>query len=234
MADGASSARILIVEDDTTLRESLQYTLKNEGYAVMTAADGYAALRAAQEAQPNLVLLDLMLPGIDGLEVCRVLRRTSSVPIMMLTAKREEIDKVLGLELGADDYLTKPFSMRELLARVRAMLRRGDLNGQHDVPVPVLESGDLTVDLVRHEASRNHAPLHLKPREFDLLAFFMRHRGRAFDRERLLDQVWGYDFAGAGRTVDVHIRWLREKIEDEPSRPVRLTTVRGTGYRFEG
>ncbi len=234
MPDDARSARILIVEDDTTLRESLQYTLKNEGYAVTTASDGIAALRAAQEAQPNLVLLDLLLPGIDGLEVCRVLRRTSNVSIMMLTAKREEIDKVLGLELGADDYLTKPFSMRELLARVRAMLRRGDLNGQRDLPVPVLESGDLIVDLVRHEASRNQVPLHLKPREFDLLAFFMRHRGRAFDRERLLDQVWGYEFAGAGRTVDVHIRWLREKIEDEPSRPVRLTTVRGTGYRFEG
>ena len=234
MTDEEPSAHILVVEDDTTLRESLQYTLKNEGYAVTTAADGNAALRAAQEAQPNLVLLDLMLPGIDGLEVCRVLRRTSRVPIMMLTAKREEIDKVLGLEMGADDYLTKPFSMRELLARVRAILRRSNINGQHDIQVPVLESGDLTVDLVRHEASRSNAPLQLKPREFDLLTYFMRHRGQALERERLLDQVWGYEFAGTGRTVDVHIRWLREKIEQDPSRPVRLTTVRGTGYRFEG
>jgi DNA-binding response OmpR family regulator len=173
-----------------------------------------------------------MLPVISGLEVCRLLRREMSVPILMLTAKSDEVDKVVGLELGADDYVTKPFSMRELLARVRALLRRAETASIIEADVVI--TGDLQVDLRKREASRGGQALHLKPKEYDLLVFLLRNRGRAFTREQFLDQIWGYDFVGDTRTVDVHMRWLRQKIEDEPDKPTRLVTVRGVGYRFDG
>ncbi len=223
--------KILIVEDEPTLLATLRYNLEREGYAVATAPDGEAALALARGERPHLIMLDVMLPKMDGLEVCRILRRETAVPILMLTAKTEEVDKVVGLELGADDYVTKPFSMRELLARVRALLRRAERSPDGGES---LTTGDLLVDLAKRQVSRAGVALPLKPKEYELLAFLTRNRGRAFTRDQLLSQVWGYDFAGDSRTVDVHVRWLREKIEDEPSKPTRLITVRGTGYRFEG
>ncbi len=223
--------KILIVEDETTLLATLRYNLEREGYAVATAPDGEVALSLARSERPHLIVLDIMLPRLDGFEVCRILRREMSIPILMLTAKTEEVDKVVGLELGADDYVTKPFSMRELLARVRALLRRAERSPQAEAES--LSTGDLTVDMAKRLVYRAGYPLTLKPKEYELLAFLARNRGRAFTRDQLLNQVWGYDFAGDTRTVDVHVRWLREKIEDEPSKPTRLITVRGTGYRFE-
>jgi DNA-binding response OmpR family regulator len=224
--------KILIVEDEPTLVSTLKYNFEHEGFQVATATDGEAALGAARSERPDLVILDLMLPKMDGLEVCRILRRESATPILMLTAKAEEVDKVVGLEIGADDYVTKPFSTRELLARVRALLRRAE------APPPsgdeVLVTGDLRVDQRKRQAFKGSEPLALKPKEYELLAFLARNQGRAFTRDQLLNQIWGYDFAGDSRTVDVHVRWLRQKIEDEPSAPVRLITVRGLGYRFEG
>jgi DNA-binding response OmpR family regulator len=171
-----------------------------------------------------------MLPVMDGLEVCRILRRETKLPILMLTAKGEEVDKVVGLELGADDYVTKPFGMRELLARVRALLRRSESPADAET----LTSGDLQIDLKRREASRGGEAMDLKPKELELLTYLFRNKGRAFTREQLLRDVWGYDFYGDSRTVDVHVRWLRQKIESEPAKPVRLITVRGIGYRFDG
>jgi DNA-binding response OmpR family regulator len=223
--------KILVVDDEPTLVATLKYNLERENYEVMTASDGEAALEAARSNAPDLIVLDVMLPEMSGLEVCRILRKETSVPILMLTAKGEEVDKVVGLELGADDYVTKPFGMPELMARVRAMLRRAARPGQ---PTDAVSSGDLRMDLMRREATRDGVPIALKPKEFDLLSFFMRHPGRAFTREELLNQVWGYEFAGDTRTVDVHLRWLRQKIEPEPGRPTRLITVRSVGYRFEG
>ena len=226
---------ILVVEDEENLLETLRYRLSTEGYTVITAADGQQALEQARTHKPDLLLLDLMLPVMDGLEVCRILRKETAVPILILTAKDDEVDKVVGLELGADDYVTKPFSMRELLARVKALLRRAAApSGDPDLPTDeVLSAGDLRVDLAAHRCWRGSTPMELKPREFELLAFLMRNRGRAFSRDQLLDRVWGYDTAIDIRTVDVHIRWLREKIEIEPSHPKHLATVRGVGYRFE-
>jgi DNA-binding response OmpR family regulator len=224
--------KILIVEDEPTLLATLRYNLEREGYAVATAPDGELALSLARSERPHLVVLDIMLPKLDGFEVCRILRRETAVPILMLTAKTDEVDKVVGLELGADDYVTKPFSMRELLARVRALLRRAERSPQSEAES--IATGDLVVDLAKRIVFRASRALALKPKEYELLAFLARNRGRAFTRELLLNQVWGYDFAGDSRTVDVHVRWLREKIEDEPSKPTRLITVRGTGYRFEG
>ena len=209
---------------------TVKYNLERDGYQVLTAGDGEQAMSLARSRRPDLVILDLMLPVMDGLEVCRLLRRESSLPILMLTAKAEEVDKVVGLEMGADDYLTKPFGMRELVARVRALLRRTDTTPE----VESLVSGDIMVDLRRRQAFRAGDPLDLKPKELELLMFLVRNRGRAFTREQLLRDVWGYDFFGDSRTVDVHVRWLRQKIETEPAKPVRLVTVRGTGYRFEG
>jgi DNA-binding response OmpR family regulator len=224
--------KILVVDDEPTLVATLQYNLEREGYRVATAPDGESALTSAQTDRPDLVILDLMLPGLSGLEVCRILRKEMTAPILMLTAKTEEVDKVVGLELGADDYVTKPFGMRELLARVRALLRRADT--PPDSQAQVLTSGDVEIDLAGRQALRKREPLILKPKEFELLGFFVRNKGRAFTREQLLNQIWGYGFAGDTRTVDVHMRWLREKIEDEPAKPTRLITVRGVGYRFEG
>jgi DNA-binding response OmpR family regulator len=230
-----------VVDDEPTLVETLAYNFKREGYEVITATTGLEALEKARQGQPDLVVLDVMLPGIDGFEVCRRLRQETTAPILMLTAKDEEIDKVLGLELGADDYLTKPFSLRELLARVRAALRRVEmLSGSQGGPAQAgmnnqtLTSGDLVVDLNRHEIRRNDVALVLKPKEYDLLAFLVQHRGQALTREALLERVWGYDYPGDTRTVDVHVRWLREKIEDDPSNPHRLLTLRNVGYKFEG
>ncbi len=224
--------KILVVDDEPTLVATLKYNLEQAGYQVSTAPDGEAALAVARSQRPDLIVLDLMLPRLDGLEVCRILRREMSAPVLMLTAKSDEVDKVVGLELGADDYVTKPFSMRELLARVRALLRRAETAPAEEREL--LASGDLSVDLRRREASRNGAPLAIKPKEYDLLVFLLRNRGRAFTRDQLLNQIWGYDFAGDTRTVDVHMRWLRQKIEGEPAKPTRLITVRGVGYRFDG
>ncbi len=224
--------KILVVDDEPTLVATLRYNLEREGFAVDTASDGESGLAAARANRPDLILLDLLLPVMDGFEVCRILRRETTAPILMLTAKTDEIDKVVGLELGADDYVTKPFSMRELLARVRALLRRAETTPPEEAEV--LLAGDLQVDLRRREASRGGQALALKPKEFDLLTFLLRNRGRAFTRDQLLNQVWGYDFAGDTRTVDVHVRWLRKSIEDVPARPSRLITVRGVGYRFDG
>lgn len=235
--------KILVVEDEPSLVETLEYYLKRQGYQVRTARDGLTALDVARQEQPDAIILDIMLPGIDGFEVCRILRRETAVPILMLTARDEEIDKVVGLEVGADDYLTKPFSMRELLARVKALLRRMRLiNEQMGAPVAApaaaaqekLAFGNLGIDLARREAALDGQALPLKPKELDLLIYLARHRGVALSRDQILEKVWGWDYAGGTRTVDVHVRWLREKIEAAPANPTRIITVRGTGYRFEG
>jgi DNA-binding response OmpR family regulator len=226
----APARTVLLVDDEPTLVATVKYNLERDGFQVLTAGDGEAAMNLARARRPDLVILDLMLPVMDGLEVCRLLRRESGLPILMLTAKAEEVDKVVGLEMGADDYLTKPFGMRELVARVRALLRRTESTPE----VESLVSGDLMIDLRRRQAFRDSRALELKPKELELLIFLARNRGRAFTREQLLRDVWGYDFFGDSRTVDVHVRWLRQKIEVEPAKPVRLVTVRGTGYRFEG
>lgn len=231
-----SAKKILIVEDEETLLEALRYNLEKEGYTVVTAVDGMQALDSARSESPDLIILDIMLPQLDGFEVCRILRKDVNVPILMLTAREDEIDKVLGLELGADDYMVKPFSMRELKARIKALLRRAAAQSEPEGggEDTVLQLGDLTIDLGRHEVTLAEAAVRLKPKEFDLLVFLSRNKGRVFSREHLLERVWGYDFAGDTRTVDVHIRWLREKIESDPSKPRRLITVRGTGYKIEG
>ena len=228
-----SAGKILIVEDEETLLEVLRYNLDKEGYDVVTAADGIQALNSARSESPDLIILDIMLPVLDGFEVCRILRKDMTVPIIMLTAKEEEIDKVLGLELGADDYMVKPFSMRELKARVKVILRRAALQAKPGEG-GVLRIADLTVDLDKHQVSVGEDSVSLTPKEFDLLAYLAGNKGMVFSREHLLERVWGYDYIGDIRTVDVHIRWLREKLEAEPSKPRRLITVRGTGYRIEG
>jgi DNA-binding response OmpR family regulator len=230
--------KILLVDDDMTLVETLALNLRNVGYRVATAASGGAALEQAQAEQPDLVILDLMLPELDGLSVCRNLRQSSDVPILMLTARTGELDKIVGLESGADDYLTKPFSLGELQARIRALLRRASRRANGDE----LHSGDptagagqgLTLNLVSRRAYLGDRELLLSPREFSLLAELMRQRGAVLTRDLLLNRIWGADFYGDTRTVDVHIRWLREKIEADPANPTRIVTVRGIGYRFEG
>jgi len=229
---------ILVVEDDSTLRDILVYNLQKEGYRTIQAADGTVALESARREKPDLVLLDLMLPQLSGFEVCRILRQETTIPILILTARADEVDKVVGLELGADDYMTKPFSMRELLARIRAMLRRADMLRQPmeetaKASPAILRAGQIEVDISRHTVTRNGTALELTPKEFDLLVFLIHNRGRVFSRDILLERVWGYDYAGDTRTVDVHIRWLRQKIELDPDHPVRIITVRGVGYKFE-
>jgi DNA-binding response OmpR family regulator len=232
--------KILVVEDDLTLLETLEYSLMREQYEVFKARDGPSALELARQQHPDLIILDLMLPGLDGLQVCRILRQEMNVPILILTARAQEVDKVVGLEMGADDYITKPFSMRELLARVKAQLRRVRLSRQDaDLDaLPVqgekLVFDDLLIDLSRREVLRGQEVLHFKPKEFDLLVFLARNRGIALSRDLILERVWGWDFDGGTRTVDVHVRWLRAKIEDDPANPTRIITVRGVGYRFEG
>ena len=230
----------MIVEDEPVLLETLVYNLTRQGYLVESAGDGYVALDLARRSNPDLILLDVMLPGLDGFEVCRILRQEMNVPILMLTARDDEIDRVIGLEIGADDYITKPFSMRELMARVKAQLRRVRLLREEAevqtelVPKEVLRFENLVIDMTRREALLAEKPLPLKPKEFDLLLFLARHRGQALSRELILSQVWGWRYSGGSRTVDVHIRWLRAKIEPDPAQPSRIVTVRGVGYRFEG
>lgn len=228
--------KVLVVEDDAAIREALTYNLTREGYEVQAVGDGAAAVAAVRKAEPNLVVLDLMLPAMDGFDVTRALRTDSKVPILMLTARDDEIDRVLGLELGADDYLTKPFSMRELLARVKAMLRRVQMEHSEVQPTAgeQVVSGNLAIDITRHEVKLGGKVLELKPKEFELLMFLMQNRGRAYTREQLLEKVWGWEFSGGSRTVDVHVRWLRSRIEADAENPQRIITVRGVGYRFEG
>ena len=227
--------KILIVEDDLNLLSTLEYNLRKEGYLVITAVDGAQAVKTSRREKPDLIILDVMLPKMNGFEVCRILRKETTVPILILTAKVEETDKIVGLEIGADDYMSKPFSMRELLARVRAVLRRAKMAE----PAPadektLLKINDLEIDPARHRASLRQTVLELSPKEYDLLVFLARNRGLVFNREQLLEKVWGYDYAGDTRTVDVHIRWLRQKIEADPQKPKYLITVRGTGYKLEG
>jgi two-component system OmpR family response regulator len=225
---------VLIVEDDQSLLSVLEYNLAKEGYNVVTAADGVEALEAARRVKPDLIILDIMLPKMNGFEVCRILRKEMTIPILMLTAREDEIDKVVGLDLGADDYVTKPFGMRELLARVRAMLRRVEMQAPKPAETTLLKVGDIEVDIGRHTATKRGCKLDLSPKEFDLLAFLTKNKGLVFSRDHLLEKIWAYDYLGGTRTVDVHMRWLREKIEDNPGRPKYLVTVRGVGYKLEG
>ena len=230
-----AETKILIVEDDPNLLAALKYSVSKENYNVVTAVDGAEALEVARKEQPDLVILDIMLPKLSGLEVCRILCKEMNIPILMLTAKSEEIDKVVGLEIGADDYMTKPFSMRELLARVRAMLRRTQMTRPLIAPgQEVLKFNDMEIDIGRHLVLLNGSEVALSPKEFDLLVFLASNKGFVFSREQLLEKVWGYDYTGDTRSVDVHVRWLRQKIENEPANPKRLITVRGAGYKLEG
>jgi DNA-binding response OmpR family regulator len=231
--------KVLIVEDEAALQESLAYTLKREGYEVSSASDGPKGLELARSWKPDLILLDVMLPLMDGFDVCKALRMESDVPIIILSARSDEIDRVVGLEIGADDYVIKPFSMRELVIRIKARIKAYDQirSLKENNPTASKEKlvfGDLIVDLIRHEALLGGKPLQLKPKEFELLAYLVENRGRALTREVILDKVWGWDFVGESRTVDVHIRWLRSKIEKDENNPERIVTVRGAGYRFEG
>ena len=229
-------AKVLLVDDEPNLLHTLRYSLRQAGYDVATAATGEEALAQARGERPDVVVLDVMLPGLDGFEVCRQLRAESSVPILMLSARTDEVDRVVGLEVGADDYLTKPFSARELLARVKAMLRRREMLRQELAQRPpgeeTLTSDDLEVDVRGHRVALAGRPLALKPKEFDLLTFLLRHRGHVFSAEQLLERVWGYTDTSDPRTVPVHVRTLREKLEVDPSHPRRIETVRGVGYRF--
>jgi two-component system phosphate regulon response regulator PhoB len=237
-ADIGQASRILLVEDEELIREMLVVALEEEGYGVVTAADGRTAVEYLKSFEPNsgeicfdLVILDLMLPQINGLDICRLLRHQGNpVPIMMLSAKGSETDRVLGLEVGADDYLTKPFSMRELVARCRALLRRQRLSALPQLPV--LKYKEVTLNPQECRVLVRNQEVSLSPKEFRLLELFMSYARRVWSREQLLDQVWGPDFVGDSKTVDVHIRWLREKLEQDPSRPEYIVTVRGFGYRF--
>jgi DNA-binding response OmpR family regulator len=223
---------ILVVDDETTLRETLVEALELEGYRAIPAADGREALIRFRADQPDLVLLDLMLPELSGVEVCRIMRAESPVPIIMLTARDGEVDKVVGLELGADDYVTKPFSLRELTARIRAIFRRAEQLAATQALPPLVDVGRVQVDLAGHRVLRDGQVVPLKPKAFELLAFLVRNPGQVFTRDQLLEKVWGYDYAGESRTVDVHVHWLRAELEDDPAAPELLQTVRGVGYVF--
>jgi DNA-binding response OmpR family regulator len=237
------TASILVVEDEPSLQETLIYNLEKEGFTVRSEANGLEAITTARSLKPDLVILDVMLPGIDGFEVCRILRQEMNMPILMLTARAEEIDRVVGLEVGADDYLTKPFSMRELLARVRAQLRRSRVIQEEleklkqvpaDIAIEKITFDNLEINLTRRDVSLDGEVINMKPKEYELLLFFAQHHRQMLSREFILERVWGWDYIGDSRTVDVHVRWLRQKIEKDPANPVRLVTVRGGGYRFEG
>lgn len=221
--------KIMVVDDEPTLVAALKFNLEKEGYDVVTAADGERAIATARAEAPDLVLLDLMLGGLHGFEVCRLLRRDSAVPIIMLTARTEEVDKIVGLEIGADDYVTKPFSMKELIARVRARLRTAETARR---PEQFLAHEDLRVDTMGRIVTRSDGPVSLKPKEFDLLVYLMKNRGRVLSRDQLLQAVWHYEGFDQTRTVDVHIGRLRDKIEEDPANPALIITVRGSGYRF--
>ncbi|MBQ9985153.1 MAG: response regulator transcription factor [Oscillospiraceae bacterium] len=227
--------KILVVEDEKAIADILDFNLKKEGYTVVCAYDGEEGLRAALEDKPDLILLDVMLPKLDGFEVCKSVRKTSNVPIIMLTAREEEVDKILGLELGADDYITKPFSMRELMARIKANVRRGaapvaEVQEQSDENRLVF--GNIVINLRSLDVSKNGTKLELTPREFDLIKFLATQPNQVFSREVLMENVWKYDYYGDLRTVDVTVRRLREKLEDDPANPVRIVTRRGAGYMF--
>jgi len=220
---------ILIVEDEKSISEIIAFNLKKEGYEVLTAYDGVTGLKLALEKKPELILLDIMMPGMDGFNVCKKIRQTSEVPIIMLTARSEEVDKVLGLEIGADDYVTKPFSPRELMARVKANLRKKGVEQEED---DVITSADIVIDLKKYTVMKGNEPLSLTSREFDLIAFLAKKKGQVFSREQLLEQVWGYEYFGDARTVDVTIRRLRTKLEAKPEQPKYVLTKRGVGYYF--
>lgn len=224
---------ILVVEDEEVVRETLAYNLQQEGYQVLATGDGSEALQIIRERRPDLIVLDIMLPGMDGLSVCRAIRRDKEIayiPIIMLTARGTQGDKMVGLDSGADDYITKPFGLGEFLARVRAVLRRAE--GQA-APYREVKAGDITADLVARRVRRGSQEVQLSQKEFDLLVELMRNQGAVLSRDLILARVWGYDFFGGSRTVDVHVRWLREKLEDDPSHPHYIVTVWGVGYRFE-
>jgi DNA-binding response OmpR family regulator len=223
-------SRILLVDDETNLRHTVGYALRREGHEVATAEDGEKGLEAFRATNPDLVILDLMLPRMDGLAVCRAIRRESDVPVIMLTARDTELDTVVGLEVGADDYLTKPFSMVELVARIRALLRRAA--PRHGTPPERVELHGLAIDVARRRVTVEGTEIELKPREFDLLAHLAGSPGRVFTREQLLASVWGLDYSGDPRTVDTHVKTLRERLSDEAERPRWIETVRGVGYRF--
>ena len=224
--------KVLVVDDELPIVEVIAYNLRKEGYLTCTAIDAEQCIEVVRTEKPDLIILDVMLPSASGFEVCRALRRQSSVPIIMLTARADETDRVVGLELGADDYITKPFSIRELMARVKAVLRRAQPN---EIPAAaVVKAGQLPIDSHRYEVTVDGKKVDLSPKEFDLLRFLVTHPGQVFSRQALLDRVWGADAYVEDRTIDVHIRWLREKIEPLPSRPERLLTVRGVGYKFRG
>jgi DNA-binding response OmpR family regulator len=235
------SETVLVVEDELSLQETLAYNLKKEGYIVESVGDGLAALESARRLKPDLIVLDIMLPEMDGFEVARTLRKEMTTAILMLTARDDEIDRVVGLEVGADDYLTKPFSMRELLARVKAQLRRTRLlreemgkSGEPAQKHETLKFDNLVINLTRREVTLDEVPIPLKPKEYELLLFLGEHKSQMLSRQFVLERVWGWDFIGDSRTVDVHIRWLRQKIEKDSANPTRIITVRGGGYRFEG
>lgn len=223
--------RVLVIEDEESYREALSYMLRKEGFDVVEAPDGAEGLAEYDRGGADIVLLDLMMPGMSGTEVCRQLRLQSTVPVIMVTARDAEVDKVVGLELGADDYVTKPFSQRELLARIRAVLRRGQ---EVELVPDVIESGGVRMDVERHEVSVDGAPVRLALKEFELLEMLLRNAGRVMTRGQLIDRVWGADYVGDTKTLDVHIKRLRSKIEEDPARPVHLVTVRGLGYKFDG
>jgi DNA-binding response OmpR family regulator len=229
----AALTRILLVDDEPLIADSLSYSLRREGFEVKAVGDGTQALQEVEDFEPDLIVLDIMLPGMSGLEVCRQLRTHSATPVIMLTARGEEIDRVLGLEVGADDYLAKPFSFRELLARIRSILRRVELDRQ-STQTQQVTLGDLNLDPVARRMFKANQEIQLSAREFDLLSILMRNAGRALSRDELLTEVWGDDWIGDPRTLDVHVRWLRIKVEDDPASPRYIQTVRGHGYRFAG
>lgn len=224
--------KILLIEDETAIADSVEYSLENEGFEVMTAADGVAGLTAARTAFPDLIILDLMLPRLSGLDVCRTVRKESSVPIIILTAKTDEVERVVGLELGADDYVTKPFSVRELTARVRAVLRRAKNSAQAQNEMQLLKAGNVSIDLARRRVTVGEKPVHLPLKQFELLKTLMSYQDKVLTREYLFQNVWDSDANYDTGTLDVHVRWLREKIEKDPSRPRYIRTVRGVGYKF--
>jgi DNA-binding response OmpR family regulator len=224
---------ILLIEDEENIREAVRYILIQENYSVDIAANGQQGLDLARQLNPSLILLDIMLPELDGIEVCRAIRKESSVPIIMLSAKGEELDKVLSLELGADDYITKPFGKHELLARIRAVLRRASLSTQQVNQSEILQSKNLILNKNSHIVTLKGIDVAMSPWEFSVLTLLMENPNRALTRDQILEFIWGKDWFGDTRTVDVHIRWLRLKIEDDPTNPLFIITVRGVGYRFE-
>ena len=227
--------KILVVEDEENIREAVVYSLSQEGFDVYSANDGEEGLNKAKSLNPDLVLLDVMLPKLDGFEVCRMIKKDLDLPVFMLSAKGEEIDRVVGLELGADDYITKPFSMRELVVRIRNMLKRSsNLSSSTLSDDELIIIGNLSIDTKSHRVKIDNQEINLKPREFELLYLLASNQGKALSRHQILEKLWGHRYIGDIRTVDVHVRWIREKIEDDPSSPSRLVTIRGIGYRFDG